>query len=64
MNITLMCNKLEMNYGDVTLKDIDAAELVKAIDGDGDLSLQEVLAAIQIEKGKEWFEQAVNELME
>ena len=64
MNITLMCNKLEVNYGDVTLKDIDATELVKAIDGGGELSLQEVLAAIQIEKGKEWFEQAVNELVE
>lgn len=64
MNLTVMCDDVQVKHGDVTLKGINALELVKALNTDGGLALQEVLAAIQIEKGKDWFKQATDEVME
>ena len=59
-----MCDDVQVKHGDVTLTGVNALDLVQALNTDDGLVLQEVLAAIQIEKGKDWFKQATNEAME
>ncbi len=62
MNLTVMCDKVGVEFGDVTLTGVNAIDLAKAADKDG--TLEELLAAIAFEKGKDWFKQATDEVME